>query len=101
MMCLQYLVLSNMLMDSDVDPFKSQEAAAYKNNPEMQALITLLNAYQRFDLFTFEKTLKKNRKAFMEGPSIYCFFSLFFPPLWAGLMLWSSWGGGSAHSSAP
>ena len=91
MMCLQYLVLSNMLMDSDVDPFKSQEAAAYKNNPEMQALITLLNAYQRFDLFTFEKTLKKNRKAFMEGPSPFFFFFFF---LFVGLLLlWSTWGG--------
>lgn len=33
--CLKYLVLANMLMESKVDPFDSQEARPYKNDPEV------------------------------------------------------------------
>ena len=33
--CLKYLVLANMLMESAVDPFDSQEARPYKNDPEV------------------------------------------------------------------
>ena len=33
--CLKYLVLANMLMNSDINPFDSQEAKPYKNDPEI------------------------------------------------------------------
>lgn len=33
--CLKYLVLATMLMQSGVDPFDSQEARPYKNEPEV------------------------------------------------------------------
>lgn len=33
--CLKYLVLANMLMESKVDPFDSQEARPYKSDPEV------------------------------------------------------------------
>ena len=35
MQCLKYLVLANMLMESRVDPFDSQEARPYKADPEV------------------------------------------------------------------
>ena len=33
--CLKYLVLASMLMESAVDPFDAQEAAPYKQDPEV------------------------------------------------------------------
>ena len=33
--CLKYLVLANMLMKSGINPFDSQEAKPYKNDPEI------------------------------------------------------------------
>ena len=33
--CLKYLVLATMLMESEVDPFDAQEAAPYKQDPEV------------------------------------------------------------------
>ena len=48
--CLKYLVLSNMLMSSDINPFDSQEAKPYKNDPEILAMTNLVNAYMRNDI---------------------------------------------------
>ncbi|KOO28960.1 cop9 signalosome complex subunit 2-like protein [Chrysochromulina tobinii] len=39
--CLKYLVLANMLMNSDINPFDSQEAKPYKNDPEIVAMTNL------------------------------------------------------------
>jgi COP9 signalosome complex subunit 2 len=36
--CLKYLVLASMLMESAVDPFDAQEAAPYKQDPEVARL---------------------------------------------------------------
>lgn len=36
MQCLKYMVLSNMLMESKVDPFDAQEAKPYKQDPEVR-----------------------------------------------------------------
>lgn len=33
--CLKYMVLANMLMESNVDPFDAQEAKPYKQDPEV------------------------------------------------------------------
>lgn len=59
--CLKYLVLANMLMESKVDPFDAQEAKPYKNDNEIMAMTTLVEAYQQNDISTFERTLKNNR----------------------------------------
>jgi len=40
--CLKYLVLANMLMKSGINPFDSQEAKPYKNNPEILAMTNLV-----------------------------------------------------------
>lgn len=50
MQCLKYLVLSNMLMSSDINPFDSQEAKPYKNDPEILAMTNLVSAYMRNDI---------------------------------------------------
>lgn len=68
--CLKYLVLANMLMKSDVNPFDSQEAKPYKNDPEILAMTNLVWAYQNNDINDFEKILKQNRRAIMDDPFI-------------------------------
>jgi len=64
--CLKYLVLANMLMKSDINPFDSQEAKPYKNDPEILAMTNLVSAYQNNDINEFEKILKTNRQTIMD-----------------------------------
>ncbi|XP_022245947.1 COP9 signalosome complex subunit 2-like [Limulus polyphemus] len=68
--CLKYLVLANMLMKSGINPFDSQEAKPYKNDPEILAMTNLVSAYQNSDISEFEKILKTNRKNIMDDPFI-------------------------------
>lgn len=68
--CLKYLVLANMLMKSDINPFDSQEAKPYKNDPEILAMTNLVSAYQNNDINEFERILKSNRKTIMDDPFI-------------------------------
>ncbi|XP_064394676.1 COP9 signalosome complex subunit 2-like [Halichondria panicea] len=68
--CLKYLVLANMLMKSGINPFDSQEAKPYKNNPEVLAMTNLVQAYQNDDITEFEKLLRTNRRTIMEDPFI-------------------------------
>ena len=39
-----------MLMKSGINPFDSQEAKPYKNDPEILAMTNLVSAYQVFKL---------------------------------------------------
>jgi COP9 signalosome complex subunit 2 len=84
--CLKYLVLANMLMKSAINPFDSQEAKPYKNDPEILAMTNLVryvhtlfffcilmwislyllrtsktSAYQNNDINEFETILKQNQ----------------------------------------
>lgn len=68
--CLKYLVLANMLMESEVNPFDAQEAKPYKNDPEILAMTNLVAAYQRNEILEFEKILKTNGKTIMDDPFI-------------------------------
>ncbi|CAH1103289.1 unnamed protein product [Psylliodes chrysocephalus] len=68
--CLKYLVLANMLMKSGINPFDSQEAKPYKNDPEILAMTNLVNAYQNNDINEFEHILKQNRQNIMDDPFI-------------------------------
>ena len=70
LVCLKYLVLANMLTKSSVNPFDSQEAKPYKNNPEIKAMTSLISAYQNDDIVEFEKILSAHRGAIMEDPFI-------------------------------
>jgi len=63
--CLKYLVLANMLMNSDINPFDSQEAKPYKNDPDIIAMTNLVSAYMRNEIRTFEKLLKQNSRSVM------------------------------------
>ncbi|KAG9157261.1 hypothetical protein Leryth_004924 [Lithospermum erythrorhizon] len=65
-----YLVLANMLMESEVNPFDGQEAKPYKNDPEILAMTNLIAAYQRNEILEFEKILKTNRRTIMDDPFI-------------------------------
>ncbi|KAK4539841.1 hypothetical protein LTR36_010302 [Oleoguttula mirabilis] len=58
---LKYLVLTTMLMGSDINPFDSQETKPYKNDPRIAAMTELVDAYQRDDISQYETVLKKNQ----------------------------------------
>ncbi|KAJ9589284.1 hypothetical protein L9F63_017529, partial [Diploptera punctata] len=68
--CLKYLVLANMLMKSGINPFDSQEAKPYKNDPEILAMTNLVSSYQNNDINEFETILKQNRRNIMDDPFI-------------------------------
>lgn len=58
---LKYLVLTTMLMGSDINPFDSQETKPYRNNPAIAAMTDLVDAYQREDIHAYEKILQNNK----------------------------------------
>ncbi|EIE26723.1 PCI-domain-containing protein [Coccomyxa subellipsoidea C-169] len=68
--CLKYLVLATMLMESAVDPFDAQEAAPYKQDPEVLAMTNLVAAYQQNDILGFERILKTNKRTIYDDPFI-------------------------------
>ncbi|PSC72680.1 COP9 signalosome complex subunit 2 [Micractinium conductrix] len=68
--CLKYLVLANMLMESKVDPFDSQEARPYKSDSEVSAMVRLVEAYQGGNIRDFEAILRMHRGAIMGDPFI-------------------------------
>lgn len=53
--CLKYLVLANMMMESEVDPFDSQEARPYKSDPGVVAMTNLVESYQASNIEAFER----------------------------------------------
>ncbi|QIW99210.1 hypothetical protein AMS68_004728 [Peltaster fructicola] len=58
---LKYLVLTTMLMGSDINPFDSQETKPYRNDPRIAAMTELVDAYQRDDINQYENILSKNK----------------------------------------
>ncbi|TQS35847.1 hypothetical protein Golomagni_03720 [Golovinomyces magnicellulatus] len=58
---LKYLVLTTMLMKSDINPFESQETKPYKSDPRISAMTELVDAYQRDDIQHYESVLKNNK----------------------------------------
>lgn len=56
--CLKYVVLANMLALSDINPFSTKEASAYKDAPMIHAMIQLREAYQKNNAKKFEKILR-------------------------------------------
>lgn len=57
-------------MRSEINPFDSQEAKPYKNDPEILAMTNLVGAYQRNAIHEFEKILRDNKKTIMDDPFI-------------------------------
>ncbi|MCP9260911.1 COP9 signalosome complex subunit 2 [Dirofilaria immitis] len=68
--CLKYLVLANMLIKSGINPFDSQEAKPFRNDPEIVAMNQLVGSYQDNNLLEFENILEENREAIMADPFI-------------------------------
>jgi len=66
---LKYLVLTTMLMKSDINPFESQETKPYKNDPRIAAMTDLVDAYQRDDIHQYESVLNVN-KDLLDDPFI-------------------------------
>lgn len=58
------------LIKSGINPFDSQEAKPYKNDPEILAMTNLVSAYQNNDINEFETILKQNRQNIMDDPFI-------------------------------
>ncbi|KAF0719501.1 Aste57867_1001 [Aphanomyces stellatus] len=63
--CLKYLVLANMLSDSKINVFDSQEAKPYEQDKEITAMTQLTDAFMNDDIRQFETILNRNRKTIM------------------------------------
>ncbi|OQR87703.1 COP9 signalosome complex subunit 2 [Achlya hypogyna] len=63
--CLKYLVLANMLSDSKVNVFDSQEAKPYENDKAIGAMTELTDAFLHDDIRAFENVLKQQRDSIM------------------------------------
>lgn len=61
---LKYLLLSTMLMRSNINPFDSQETKPYKTDPRISAMTELVDAYQRDDVHAYEEVLQANPDIF-------------------------------------
>ncbi|EEH03585.1 COP9 signalosome complex subunit [Histoplasma capsulatum G186AR] len=57
---LKYLVLTTMLMKSNINPFDSQETKPYKSDPRISAMTDLVDAFQRDDIHAYEEILRNN-----------------------------------------
>lgn len=57
-------------MKSGINPFDSQEAKPYKNDPEILAMTNLVQAYQNDDIKEFETILKNHHTNIMDDPFI-------------------------------
>mmetsp|Transcript_12339 Transcript_12339/g.40338 ORF Transcript_12339/g.40338 Transcript_12339/m.40338 type:complete len:450 (+) Transcript_12339:88-1437(+) len=68
--CLKYVVLANMLMTSDINPFDAREAKAYQEEPEITAMKGLRLSYDANDLHAFERTLHDTRNKILDDPFI-------------------------------
>jgi COP9 signalosome complex subunit 2 len=75
--CLKYLVLANMLMSGNVDPFEANETKPYKNHPEIVAIKDLVKAYQMGNIEYFQSILKQNKSTFQDDQ----FMGEYIPPL--------------------
>ena len=63
--CLKYLVLASMLHASSINPFDSQEARPYRDDPEIVAMTNLVQAFHSNDIHAFERILRQNKTRIM------------------------------------
>mmetsp|Transcript_38519 Transcript_38519/g.44890 ORF Transcript_38519/g.44890 Transcript_38519/m.44890 type:complete len:548 (+) Transcript_38519:70-1713(+) len=64
--CLKYLVMASMLHASSINPFDSQEARPYKDDPEIVAMTNLVQAFHSNEIRKFEAILKRNEGKIMD-----------------------------------
>ncbi|TYZ61312.1 hypothetical protein PybrP1_010536 [[Pythium] brassicae (nom. inval.)] len=65
---LKYVVLSNMLASSAINPFDSREAKVYQDVEEIGAMLLLRGAYESNDIVQFEKVLKNPKYKLLSDP---------------------------------
>lgn len=65
---LKYVVLSNMLASSDINPFDSREAKVYQDVEEIGAMLLLRSAYEANDIVQFERVLKNPKYKLLSDP---------------------------------
>jgi COP9 signalosome complex subunit 2 len=63
--CLRYLVMASMLHASSINPFDSQEARPYRDDPDIVAMTKLVQALHNNDISTFERVLSRNEGKIM------------------------------------
>ncbi|XP_049849419.1 COP9 signalosome complex subunit 2-like [Schistocerca gregaria] len=68
--CLRYLVLTNMLSGSTINPFHEQRARSYQDCEEIEAMTSLVEAYQRHDITEFKKRLQASSALLLSDPLI-------------------------------
>jgi len=64
--CLKYLVLASMLHASSINPFDSQEARPYRDDPEITAMTDLVQAFHNNEIQKFERILRQNQGRLMK-----------------------------------
>jgi COP9 signalosome complex subunit 2 len=64
--CLKYLVMASMLDSSSINPFDSQEARPYRDDPEIVAMTNLVHAFHNNEIQTFERILRQNQGRIMD-----------------------------------
>ncbi|CAN0150408.1 unnamed protein product, partial [Hapterophycus canaliculatus] len=67
---LKYLVLASILHESKIDPFDSQEAKPYKQDPEIVAMTNLVAAFRNKKIKDFERIIKTHHASLMGDPFI-------------------------------
>lgn len=68
--CLKYLVLASMLHASSINPFDSQEARPYRDDPEIVVMTNLVKAFHNNEIQTFERILRQNQGRIMDDEFI-------------------------------
>jgi COP9 signalosome complex subunit 2 len=68
--CLKYLVLASMLHASSINPFDSQEARPYRDDPEITAMTNLVQAFHNNEIQKFERILRQNKGRIMDDEFI-------------------------------
>jgi len=64
--CLKYLVLASMLHSSTINPFDSQEARPYRDDPEIVAMTNLVQAFHNNEIQAFETILRKHERTILK-----------------------------------
>ena len=68
--CLRYVVLASMLSDENTNPFATQEARVYEQNPAIQSIADLLTAFDKDDIKKFERTLQIDKSGLLQDQFI-------------------------------
>mmetsp|Transcript_3196 Transcript_3196/g.4603 ORF Transcript_3196/g.4603 Transcript_3196/m.4603 type:complete len:455 (+) Transcript_3196:24-1388(+) len=73
--CLKYVVLANMIALKNINPFDSREAKVYKDDPEIQAMMQLRQAFETSDVREFERLLHNKSLGITADPFINRYIS--------------------------